>query len=68
MKRKLILLTIIAISATFFTCTKDDKTEERVCGEYKGKTLYTGPKGGCYYKQSDGEKTYVDRKYCKCLN
>lgn len=45
----------------------NNSEQEWVCGEYRGKTLYTGPRGGCYYKQSDGEKTYVDRKYCKCL-
>ena len=45
----------------------NNSEQEWVCGEYHGKTLYTGPRGGCYYKQSDGEKTYVDRKYCKCL-
>ena len=40
---------------------------EKVCGQYNGKTLYTGPRGGCYYYQDDGEKTYVDRSNCSCL-
>lgn len=40
---------------------------ERVCGQYNGKTLYTGHRGGCYYYQDDGEKTYVDRSNCSCL-
>lgn len=70
--KKLTTLLIAALTAVLLiTCTKKDKNKdeeyERVCGEYHGKTLYTGPKGGCYYKQSDGDKTYVDRKYCKCL-
>jgi hypothetical protein len=36
------------------------------CGTYNGKTLYKGPNGGCYYNNSNGNKTYVDRSYCKC--
>lgn len=83
MKKLLTLLTIAIYSVALITCSKDDdksnnanakgggknnnSEQEWVCGEYHGKTLYTGPRGGCYYKQSDGEKTYVDRKYCKCL-
>lgn len=83
MKKLLTLLTIAISSVALITCSKDDdksnnanakgggknnnSEQEWVCGEYHGKTLYTGLRGGCYYKQSDGEKTYVDRKYCKCL-
>jgi hypothetical protein len=36
------------------------------CGIYNGRSLYLGPKGGCYYLTSSGNKTYVDRGYCKC--
>ncbi|MBO0947357.1 PKD domain-containing protein [Fibrella forsythiae] len=36
------------------------------CGSYNSKTLYKGPEGGCYYINSNGNKTYVDRSYCKC--
>lgn len=36
------------------------------CGMYNGKQLYRGPQGGCYYINSNGNKTYVDRGYCKC--
>lgn len=25
---------------------------------------YTGPKGGCYYINKNGNKTYVDRSFC----
>ena len=31
---------------------------------YNGNVLYTGPKGGCYYVNSNGNKTYVDRSLC----
>ena len=34
------------------------------CGKYKDHQLYIGPKGGCYYINSSGNKTYVDRGYC----
>ncbi|WP_370398413.1 hypothetical protein [Tenacibaculum dicentrarchi] len=34
------------------------------CGTHNGKTLHTGPKGGCYYINSNGNKTYVDRSEC----
>lgn len=36
------------------------------CGTYNGKTLYKGPDGGCYYYNSNGNKTYVDRSKCHC--
>lgn len=33
---------------------------------FKGKKLYTGPRGGCYYVNRNAKKTYVDRSYCNC--
>lgn len=33
--------------------------------KYKGKKLYRGKRGGCFYF-SGGEKVYVDRSYCNC--
>lgn len=36
------------------------------CGSYKGKKLNRGPRGGCYYINKNGNKTYVDRSLCKC--
>lgn len=32
------------------------------CGN--GRTLHKGPKGGCYYINSKGNKVYVDRSCC----
>ncbi len=46
--------------------TTQQTPEEWTCGTYKGHQLYTGPKGGCYYKNSNGNKTYVDRVNCNC--
>lgn len=31
---------------------------------YNGNVLQIGPRGGCYYINSNGNKTYVDRSYC----
>lgn len=30
-----------------------------------GRTLIRGPRGGCYYINRNGNKTYVDRSFCK---
>jgi hypothetical protein len=29
------------------------------------RVYYTGPRGGCYYINSNGNKTYVDHSYCR---
>jgi hypothetical protein len=34
------------------------------CGTYNGHQLYRGPQGGCYYINSNGNKSYVDRSKC----
>ena len=31
---------------------------------YNGHTLHVGEEGGCYYYNSSGNKTYVDRENC----
>ena len=36
------------------------------CGTYNGKQLFKGSDGGCYYINSNGNKTYVDRSKCNC--
>lgn len=36
------------------------------CGYYNGHLLYKGPKGGCYYFNKNGNKSYVDKYLCKC--
>jgi hypothetical protein len=40
--------------------------EEWPCGTHNGSQLTTGKKGGCYYINSNGNKTYVDRSECNC--
>lgn len=48
------------------TTSTPPSTGDAKCGFYKGKQLYIGPKGGCYYINSNGNKTYVDRSNCNC--
>ncbi len=48
------------------TVSSPPSTGDSKCGIYNGKQLYIGPKGGCYYINSNGNKTYVDRGYCSC--
>jgi hypothetical protein len=40
--------------------------EEWPCGIHAGNRLITGKKGGCYYINKNGNKTYVDRSECHC--
>lgn len=44
----------------------EHQPEEWECGTYNGNRLRTGPRGGCYYINSNGNKTYVDRGHCNC--
>ncbi len=70
--KKIIYLAVIALSLTFASCGGDDDNnsnsglKEWKCGKHNGKQLWTGPKGGCYYYNSNGNKTYVDRSECNC--
>lgn len=72
MKRFFLLL--VLLSSTL-ACQKDESTEgssltpatDRPCGTYKsGQSLRKGPEGGCYYINSNGNKTYVEKEACKC--
>lgn len=61
----------------FLSCQKSDSNDtnnsnnsnnstEIKCGIYNGHQLYKGPDGGCYYYNSNSNKTYVDRSNCNC--
>ena len=41
-------------------------TSDRPCGTYNGHQLYKGSQGGCYYINSNGNKTYVAASICSC--
>ena len=45
--------------------TSKNSDPPRKSPSYKGRVYRTGPKGGCYYINSNGKKTYVDRSYCR---
>ncbi|AXE17213.1 DNA/RNA non-specific endonuclease [Runella rosea] len=36
------------------------------CRQYNGRQLYIGKSGGCYYINSNGNKSYVERDLCNC--
>lgn len=55
----------VALLLALWISTSCEKQEEP-CGYYNGNQLYIGPKGGCFYYNSNGNKTYVDRSECKC--
>ena len=82
MKKHLVCISLMLWLSVFSSCdtgkdTEDDTSIEEVsgqtdqntssgCGSYNGHTLYLGPQGGCYYINSNGKKTYVDRSECRC--
>ena len=39
----------------------EKKVADKATGSYKGKKVFTGPRGGKYYINKNGNKTYVDR-------
>lgn len=79
MKKRIILLTAISF-INFSSCTTSDDGIEAInassssnsidveikCGFHNGNQLWKGPQGGCYYYNSNGNKTYVERSECDC--
>ena len=41
------------------TSEKAPKVADKITGEYNGKKVYTGPRGGKYYINKNGNKTYI---------
>ncbi|WP_143032251.1 hypothetical protein [Tenacibaculum sp. MAR_2009_124] len=68
--RNLLVIVVLLLFSTSCDSKEDnlieDNLEEWVCGEHNGHVLYTGPRGGCYYYNSNENKTYVDRSECDC--
>jgi hypothetical protein len=69
--RNIVKILIITLSLGFLTsCSKDESTCDNCpSGSYQTTdgvvhNTYLGPSGGCYYINSNGNKTYVDRSYC----
>ncbi|RZN83374.1 MAG: hypothetical protein EVB11_05320 [Winogradskyella sp.] len=70
MKKLIFLILIIFNVSSFVSCSDNEDGNEELteweCGSHNGNTLYTGPRGGCYYYNSNGNKIYVDRSECNC--
>ncbi len=76
MKKLIILIGLFLGISSFISCSNSEDTTEEAqntedlieweCGTHNGNTLYTGPRGGCYYYNSNDNKTYVDRSECNC--
>jgi hypothetical protein len=55
------------ITTLLVSCaTTNEISKSQSCGTYNGHQLYKGSKGGCYYINSNNNKTYVDASYCNC--
>ena len=77
MIKRFSLAIMVALFAISLSCDKvDDSSSDSSsgsssqsdykCGTYNSHQLWTGSKGGCYYYNSNNNKTYVDRSNCKC--
>jgi len=71
MKKLTLILVLLFNLSILMSCEKEqeDDVETRTeweCGTHNGNTLFTGPQGGCYYYNGNGNKTYVDRSECSC--
>ena len=64
------LIFLLIFSLAFIGCdsgssstSSSDSSSSGSC-YYNGKQLHVGPQGGCYYINSNGNKSYVDRSNC----
>ncbi len=65
-----ILMILILFACVNVGCeeisSNSSSSSDTPCGYHNGKRLYKGPRGGCYYMNSNNNKTYVDRSECHC--
>src|SRR4051794_29533909 len=66
MKRYLVIILLILSVACIKTANSSSSGSDSPCGSYNGHQLYKGSEGGCYYINSSGNKSYVDRSQCNC--
>lgn len=64
--RAILLLLFIACANLQCDSSGSNYNADPECGTHNGNKLYLGPQGGCYYINSNGNKTYVDRSECHC--
>lgn len=61
---------VSSIFILFFTVTLNACASDGDCGTKTvsgvQRSLVKGPEGGCYYVNSNGNKSYVDRSECQC--
>jgi endonuclease G, mitochondrial len=54
----------LALKSKRFDFANSSLDVDAIVGLYNGRQLYVGPRGGCYYINSNGNKSYVDRSFC----
>jgi len=63
-----VFLSALILCLLLSTCAKNmsetSTATTKSCSVHKGKQLYQGPDGGCYYYSPGGNKEYVDRSEC----
>jgi len=65
--KKLTLLLFVCFASLISCESEDDNIHSNSsCGTHNGNQLHKGPEGGCYYYNSNGNKTYIDRSECNC--
>ena len=57
---------LLVISIIFISCSEDNVDCGTKVVNDQTVVLELGPQGGCFYENSNGNKTYVDRSDCKC--
>lgn len=66
MKQFLFAMFIVLCSCEKGGDTGSNYSSDTPCGSYNGHSLYKGSGGGCYYINSNGNKSYVDKSHCNC--
>ena len=66
MKKNAYILIFLCCFLNIASCDSSSDDSDFECGTHNGNTLYLGPQGGCYYYNSSGNKTYVERSECSC--
>ena len=66
MRTFLMIITVLSLCSVYSASVSD---KDKKCGQWEGRQLYQGEKGGCYYikiKNKKRTKIYVDKVKCNC--